>query len=93
MQIAELRILRLALGVSLSLLFSQVVNWPMSFIAPVFTMLFLALPLPAPKLKGGIGFMLFVPIVLYASLLLLPTAYIETNHRIISSSFQAIVVV
>ena len=77
MQIAKLRILRLALGVSLSMLFSQIVNWPMSFIAPVFTMFILALPLPAPRLKGGIGFMLFVPCVLYTTLLLLPTLILQ----------------
>lgn len=77
MEIDSLRILRLALGVSMSLLFSQIVNWPMSFIAPVFTMFILALPLPAPRLKSGIGFMLFVPAILYASLLLLPTLILQ----------------
>ena len=45
--IASVRILRLALGTALSLWFSQAVGWQMSFIAPVFTLLVLALPLPA----------------------------------------------
>ena len=47
MSIASVRVLRLALGTALSMWFSQIVNWPMSFIAPVFTMLFLGLPIPA----------------------------------------------
>ncbi len=72
MQIAHLRILRLSLGVSLSLLFSQVYGGPMGFIAPVFTMLMLGLPVPAPRLKAGIGFMILVPLILNTTLLLLP---------------------
>ncbi len=77
MQIAELRILRLSLGVSLCLLFSQIVGWPMSFIAPVFTMLMLGLPVPAPRLKAGIGFMVLVPLILNMALLLLPTLILQ----------------
>jgi hypothetical protein len=45
----------------------------MSFVAAVLTMFVLALPLPAPKLKGGIGFVLVFSGSLYAGLLLLPT--------------------
>ena len=45
MDIASVRILRLALGTALSLWFSQLVGWPLSFIAAVFTMSILALPL------------------------------------------------
>ena len=48
MDIANIRILRMALATALSMLFSQIVNWPMSFIAPVFTMFILAL---APHLQ------------------------------------------
>lgn len=73
MNIASVRILRLALGTAVSLWFSQAVNWPMSFIAPVITMFVLALPLPAPKLKGGIGLVAILTISLFGGLLLLPT--------------------
>jgi hypothetical protein len=45
----------------------------MSFVGAVFTMFLLALPLPAPKLKGGVGFVLVFSGSLYAGLLLLPT--------------------
>ncbi len=73
MDIASVRILRLAAGTAISLWFSQAVGWPMSFIAPVITMFVLALPLPAPKLKGGIGLIVVLMVALYGGLLLLPT--------------------
>jgi hypothetical protein len=72
MSIASVRILRLALGTALSLWFSQAVGWQMSFIAPVFTLLVLALPLPALKLKQGITFVAVLAIALYSGMLLLP---------------------
>jgi hypothetical protein len=72
MSIASLRILRLALGTALSMLFSQIVNWPMSFVAPVLTMFILALPLPALKLDAGIKFMLVFIIAVHAGLVFLP---------------------
>jgi hypothetical protein len=52
--------------------FSQAAGWGMSFIAPVITMFILALPLPAPKLKGGLGFVAIFMLALYGGLLLLP---------------------
>ena len=73
MDIASVRILRLALGTAVSLWFSQAVGWPMSFIAPVITMFVLALPFPAPKLKAGIGLILVLTLSLYGGLLLLPS--------------------
>ena len=72
MTIASVRILRLAFGTSLSLWFSQAVGWQMSFIAPVFTLLVLALPLPVLKLKQGIAFVAVLAVSLYAGMLLLP---------------------
>jgi hypothetical protein len=70
--IASVRILRLALGTAVSLWFSQAVNWQMSFIAPVITLLMLALPIPPPKLKGGAVFLFVMTGALLAGLLLLP---------------------
>jgi len=70
--IASVRILRLALGTAVSLWFSQVINWQMSFIAPVITLLMLALPIPPPKLKGGVAFLFVLTGSLLAGLLLLP---------------------
>jgi hypothetical protein len=70
--IASVRILRLALGTALSLWFSQAVGWQMSFIAPVFTLLVLALPLPVLKLKQGIAFVAVLAVALYSGMLLLP---------------------
>lgn len=69
---AARRILRLGLGTALCLLFSQVVAWPLSFVAPVLTLFLLALPMPPPTLKKGIVFVLalLAPLVLGGYLLL-----------------------
>ncbi len=72
MDIASVRILRLALATALSMLFSQIINWPLSFIAPVFTMFILALPLPALSFKKGVMFVLVLVVCSYAGLALLP---------------------
>ncbi len=72
MTIASVRILRLALGTALSLWFSQAVGWQMSFIAPVFTLLVLGLPLPVLKLKQGVAFIAVLAVALYSGMLLLP---------------------
>ncbi len=70
-QVASRRIFRLTLGVSLSLIFSQAINWPLSFIAPIFTMLILGLPLPAPTLKAGFKFVLALLLPVYVGALIL----------------------
>ncbi len=72
MSIASVRTLRLALGTALSMLFSQIVNWPMSFIAAVLTMFILALPMPVMKLSGGIKFILVFVVAIYGGLVFLP---------------------
>ena len=72
MNIASVRILRLALATALSMLFSQIINWPLSFIAPVFTMFILALPMPALSFKKGVMFVLVLVVCSYAGLALLP---------------------
>lgn len=56
--VANRRILRLALGVTLALIFSQIVNWPLAYIMGILTLILLGLPTPAPSLKQGIGFVL-----------------------------------
>jgi len=70
--IAARRILRLALGTALSLCFSQMVNWPLSYIAPILTMFILALPLPVLTLKKGIVFILALLLPMIAAMVLLP---------------------
>ncbi len=56
------RTLRLALGSSLSLLISQLLALPLSFLMPLLTMVLLMSPMPAPNLKKAI--------VIFAALLL-----------------------
>ncbi len=70
--LAARRILRLALGTALCLWFSQAVNWPLSFVAPILTMMILALPLPPLGLKKGIGFIIAMVAPLLAGMALLP---------------------
>lgn len=71
--VAARRILRLALGTSLCLLFSQAVAWPLSFIAPVLTLFILALPLPAPGLKKSVVFIVaMIAPMIVGGLVLLP---------------------
>lgn len=70
--IASRRILRLALGTSLAMAFSLLANWPLSFLAAVFTMLTLSMPLPAFTFKAGIKFILALVIPAYSGLLLSP---------------------
>ena len=68
---AARRILRLALGTALALCFSQLVNWPLSFVTPVLTLLILGLPLPVMNFKKGLVFILalLVPMILAMTLL------------------------
>jgi uncharacterized membrane protein YccC len=70
--IASRRILRLTLGTTLSMGFAMAINWPMAFIASVFTMFLLSVPLPVPSLKNGIRFVLALVLPAYAGLILLP---------------------
>lgn len=70
--VANRRILRLALGTGMSMAFSQLIGWPLSYIAAVFTMFLLALPLPAPGWKSVFKFSLAIVAPAYLGMLLLP---------------------
>jgi len=70
--VAVRRILRLAFGTAAALWFSQVLNWGVSFIMPVLVSLLLAVPIPAPKLKQGVIFILALALPAYGVLLMLP---------------------
>lgn len=69
---AARRILRLALGTALCMLFSQMVAWPLSFVSPVLTLFLLALPIPPPTLKKGVIFViaLIAPMLIGGHILL-----------------------
>ncbi len=72
MEIAHVRILRLASGTALSMLVSQAVGWGLSFIAPVITLFILALPLPTLSFATGVKFLAAMTLSMFAGLLLLP---------------------
>ena len=78
---AARRILRLAAGTSGALWFSQVVAWDVSFIMPVLVSFLLAIPIPAPRLKQGITFILALALPAYGALLLLPAM---DNYKVVA---------
>jgi hypothetical protein len=78
--VAARRILRLAAGTSAALWFSQVINWEVSFIMPVLVSFLLAVPIPAPRLKQGIIFILALALPAYGVLLMLP---LLDNYRMV----------
>ena len=69
---AARRILRLSLGTTLCLLFSQLMAWPLSFIAPVLTLTILATPLPPLSFKKGVGAVIamLAPMIIGGTILL-----------------------
>jgi uncharacterized membrane protein YccC len=75
--IANTRVLRLAVGVTLTMAFSQVFMWPASYIAPVLASVILGLPLPVPSLAGGIRFVLVLVGSLMVGLVLLPLLHYQ----------------
>ncbi len=52
---ASVRIIRFAVGVTLSAMIAYGINWPLSFLLPVLTTFMLSLPLPMPSLASGLG--------------------------------------
>ena len=78
--VAARRILRLAAGTSGALWFSQVVAWDVSFIMPVLVSFLLAVPIPAPRLKQGIIFILALALPAYGVLFILP---LLDNYRMV----------
>ena len=54
----RVRILRYAVGVTLSAALAYAVNWPLSFLLPVLVAFMLSLPLPMPSLATGLRNML-----------------------------------
>ena len=54
----SIRKIRLALGVTLSVALAYGIEWPLAFLLPILTAVFLSLPLPMPSLAGGLRNML-----------------------------------
>jgi hypothetical protein len=67
--IADLRIIRYAVGSTLAMAVAMGFDWPLSFLTPVLTLSFLASPAPRPTLKMGFGFVLAIAIASYIGLL------------------------
>jgi len=71
--------LRLALGTAVSLWISQAAGWDLSFIAPVVTLVLLALPLSQPKAKLFVVVVLALTISIYGSFVFLPLLLHQKN--------------
>ena len=84
MAIADLRTLRLGVGLALSFGISQALGWPASFITPVLVSVLLALPMPAPGLKMGIGFALAITASLIIGSWLLPMLHNQPGAGVIA---------
>ena len=76
--ITHTRILRLAFGTALSLWISQAIGWSISYIAPVITLLLLAMPLPRPKAKFFAVVVLALVFSVYGSFIFLPVLLHQT---------------
>lgn len=70
--VSSRRIFRLCFGTTASLVFSQIVSWDLSFLAPVFTMFLLAVPLPAPTLPKAIALLLALIMPICLGITLIP---------------------
>ncbi|WP_224784808.1 DUF2955 domain-containing protein [Marinihelvus fidelis] len=70
--VAVRRIYRLAAGSALSLVVSQVMGISLPFVAPVLTFLLLGLPVPAPGLKKGLGFVIALIVPMLGATFMLP---------------------
>jgi hypothetical protein len=69
---ASTRILRLAFGTALSLWISQAVGWTISYIAPIITLVLLAMPIPRPKPKFFVVVVLAMTLSIFGSFVFLP---------------------
>jgi len=78
----SIRVIRFSVGVTLAVAFAYGVGWPLSFLLPVLTSVFLALPMPAPSIKQGLNnmmqtlFAFVVGIVFNLVFMSFPLAYI-----------------
>lgn len=56
--VSAMRVLRFAFGVTFACALAYGINWPLSFLMPVFTAMILAMPLPKPSVKASFNNMM-----------------------------------
>ncbi|MFV2056826.1 MAG: DUF2955 domain-containing protein [Thiohalomonadales bacterium] len=54
----NIRIMRFAVGITLAVVMSSAIDWPLSFLVPLLVSIMLAIPMPIPSLKAGLTNML-----------------------------------
>jgi len=67
-QANDIRALRLALGISIAMVLSQSMAWPLAFIAPILTTSFMNSRAPCPGLKQGLSLLIVIIIACFAGL-------------------------
>ncbi|MFV2060415.1 MAG: DUF2955 domain-containing protein [Gammaproteobacteria bacterium] len=78
----NIRIIRFAVGVTLAVALSSGIDWPLAFLVPILSSVFLAMPIPRPSLHVGLKNMLytvsafFIGVVFTLFLLPYPLAYV-----------------
>ncbi len=78
----SIRVMRFAIGVTLAVAISSAIAWPLAFLLPILTSVFLAKPMPMLGLKAGLVIMVFtvsaffIGLVFTLFLLPYPLAYI-----------------
>ncbi|MEH6651339.1 MAG: DUF2955 domain-containing protein [Motiliproteus sp.] len=76
----SVRVLRLAIGSTIAMALAYSINWPLAMLTPVFTVVFLSLPMPRPTLYQGLKNMaqtfLAVTIGVIVTLYLLPIPFV-----------------
>ncbi|MBT8440868.1 MAG: DUF2955 domain-containing protein [Gammaproteobacteria bacterium] len=82
-EIADIRTLRLAVGLALAFGLSQAIGWPASFISAVLTSVLLALPTPGPTLKTCISFVLVMAVSLAVGIQLLPLLHNQPGAGVV----------
>ncbi|MFV1983083.1 MAG: DUF2955 domain-containing protein [Thiohalomonadales bacterium] len=55
----NIRIMRFTIGVTLAVTISSAINWPLAFLVPILSAVFLTLPIPNPGLRVGLTNMLY----------------------------------
>ncbi len=78
----SIRVMRFAMGVTFAIAVSAAIDWPLAFLVPILTSIFLAMPIPRIGLHAGLKNMLytisafFIGVVFTLFLLPYPLAYI-----------------
>jgi len=55
----NIRIMRFTIGITLAVAITSAINWPLAFLVPILSAVFLTMPIPKPGLQAGLTNMLY----------------------------------